>query len=330
MNTYSKLDLWYLLKKSYYYLPLTEGYGTTVINKVYDYYNTLLWGNILSNQQNIPSNTVWVSDPTLPFLCEGNEWLVSGHCIKTNKNLWFIKSSTYKIVLPLQEYNSEFSWDMWIYWGSPAGAHTETIISRPSSTKLELYSDGTNTKFNFYAAGIGTTNSMGLTYLSTTTQTKAAITGCWILITCGNSISFGKSILSARSTNTIFGVTVSTAFTLQSGKDLVLELGSDDPTYAYEGAIREVRIWNYYRGSTPSADSMYNELEPRTELGLLHYWKLSESIGNTINDYTTQSLSSSLIRSVSGKTSPAWVTGASTLVLGSPEKTKGVICKNKF
>jgi hypothetical protein len=56
----------------------------------------------------------------------------------------------------------------------------------------------------------------------------------------------------------------------------------------FKGNMCEVRIWNVIRTQEEIASSMY-EVEPDTP-GLVAYWKMDESSGNTIKDYTGNGL----------------------------------------
>ena len=311
--------MWYLLRKAFVYYPFSEGSGTKVYNKNYFYYQSL-WQQTINDYSTLPSNALWTSDSSLPIICEANELFIQGRCVKQNNYLWFSRGKTNKIVLPLQEYGNEFTWEMWLYLTVPVTVHTENIVSRPSSTQLLLNYDGTNIQFLFYGAGIGLNNYAGLTYLSIS-RLRATVSSIWVLVSCGNSVLQNTSFISAKSSSLLLGQTQSSAFSYINQNGNTLEISSDDVNYAMDGAVRELRIWRAFRGYTPSIDKFYSELDPIIEPNLVNYWKITESAGTLLYDSSLTSSSASLVRYVVGLSNPNWISLSTNLQLGTPEKT---------
>ena len=288
------------------YYPLDEGVGTILYDQGYSIQNDLLWNSEVSDLRKtiFTSQYIqWKTTPSSVIFCDSNENLNNGRCVANHeKSLQLVRGTTTKFTIPIIEYQQDLTIEMWCNFNFNLGSYpySEIIWQRSSSITLQLtVISSTSGILSFYPNNGNIHLDLALTILST-------ISGKWVHISFGQSSTINKSLLALiNSYNLNVYQAASSAFTLTPGS-LTLDIGSDSDTTALNALVKDIRIWKYYRGLGLRYAEAFSELLPYQYAGkLTGYWKLSESEGNTIRDFSENGYIATLVAS-STRSSPKW------------------------
>lgn len=299
------------------YYPLDEGSGPNAFDLGMSFVDDITWNSESSNVRYTNVNYTFLSWTITPintiFLCDANENLINGRCIPNNhKYLQFVRGQTTQLALPIIEFQQDFTLELWIQlnFTGISGPYplTEIIAQRPGSVLIEFVVTSSTTGYIRAYGGSGSSyNQINI---------NALTTGLWTHVSFGQSSTLNISLLLlivGIQPLTILQAT-GTAFVLNSAP-LTLDIGSSSDTTALNALVKEVRIWNNYRGEGLIIGEAFKELLPYKNPGsLLGYWKLNEGDSNGVADYSEFNQTAILLDSAT-RTSPRWAYSPNTPLL---------------
>eukprot|EP01022_Parablepharisma_sp_SALTPOND_P016815 TRINITY_DN255_c0_g2_i1.p1 TRINITY_DN255_c0_g2~~TRINITY_DN255_c0_g2_i1.p1 ORF type:complete len:3304 (-),score=130.69 TRINITY_DN255_c0_g2_i1:8396-18307(-) len=304
-------DIAFLL--SYY--KLNEAMSDKIYDSVVGYYPTLLWDAESEVAKSVPitvsleDGPKWTVDKDAYRFCKPFQFLNKGVCVSTDKVLWFVKDTTKSVILPKVKFPKDYTIEFWLFSKYDIGVpHTEQLFIRsPSNTAKISLIIGTSATIRCYISGEGSTvvSEDSRPYLEYSGITSGEIRQKWVHISCANAIS-AFSMSGLRFNGKTSASSVAKGFPVEGDLEDSLVIGKNGQD-GFTGAMRELRVWNYFIPAGTTAILMRKEIRPLLySTTLLGYWKLHESAGATLYDVSTKSQTAELPLSNATGSAPEW------------------------
>jgi hypothetical protein len=282
MEVHRKGNPWKFMSYFRYHWPMNEYPYTTLYNHAVDHlYNIYSLYNPQSDTKpaaidltldGAKGNWFWIDDPTLR--CESYEFnhTKQGKCYPPNRALMFVRDYTHAIILQTGPVEKNFTVEFWINIAKEESGLQEIFKTQYFTIS---YQDSAFT-FNIFNEVVLKDNG----YKSVAKDVSALKK--WTHIGVANvdlmdisSICVNGILKGSNSAVTFTGTM--TAWTI-----------SDD-TYGFTGMIRDLRIWNQYRGPGRIHFDMHIwqwDFNAHN-FNLLGFYPLDEAHGNALNDHSS-------------------------------------------
>ena len=285
------------------YYPLDEGPGSKVYDRSTGYYPNILWDSEAANIRTpalIPDSRngpYWTADPKPFRWCKPFQHFINGICLNAEKFLYFTRGTSHSVSFPAMDKSTQdFTVEFWAYLEPGAvPAHAEVLLSRQPdfSTKITMHVlDSSLVAFRCYVGGDDPTaiSDDGSSFLECTNIARTTVNKRWLHLSCANAYTnYSKSSLRLRFSDGTVLANEAAGFHMNVTAGTTMKIG-EDGSAGFTGAIRELRVWNYFVSTGGVMFQSRSELRSLAYTSrLLSYWKLQESAGGILYDSTKAS-----------------------------------------